>query len=64
MSKLLQYQLCIVTDMFEGALNCDCPLACDVVNYESTVSTAAFPNPLMIKLLQSKGYNRTEEYLR
>ncbi|KAL9956682.1 hypothetical protein ACROYT_G038199 [Oculina patagonica] len=54
----------VENDIFEGTVKCDCPLACDVVNYESTVSTAAFPNPLMIKLLQSKGYNRTEEYLR
>ncbi|KAJ7378372.1 hypothetical protein OS493_023627 [Desmophyllum pertusum] len=51
-------------DLFEGVIKCDCPLACDVVNYESTVSTAAFPNPSLIKILQSKGYNKTEDYLR
>jgi len=50
--------------MFEGAIKCDCPLACDVINYESTVSSAVFPNPTMIKILQNKGYNRTDEYLR
>ena len=33
------------TEMLAGTLKCDCPLACDVVSYETTTTTAAFPNP-------------------
>lgn len=54
----------MIDDVFEGIIKCDCPLACDVINYESTVSSAVFPNPTMIKILQNEGYNRTKDYLR
>ena len=52
------------TEMLAGTLKCDCPLACDVVSYETTTTTAAFPNPSLIKILQTRGYNRTDDYLR
>lgn len=58
------YFIYFITDVFEGIIKCDCPLACDVINYESTVSSAVFPNPTMIKILQNEGYNRTKDYLR
>jgi len=54
----------VVNDLFEGTKQCNCPLACDVVSYEPTVSTASFPNPSMMKILQNKGYIRTEDYFR
>lgn len=60
----INHIILFIADMFEGTIKCDCPLACDVINYEPTVSSAVFPNPAMIKILQSKGYNRTSEYLR
>lgn len=50
--------------MVAGTLDCDCPLACHVVSYETVTTTAAFPNPSLIKILQTKGYNRTNDYLR
>ena len=43
------------TEMVAGTLKCDCPLACDVVSYETTTTTAAFPNPSLIKILQTRG---------
>ena len=58
------YFIYFITDVFNGTIKCDCPLACDVINYESTVSSAVFPNPTMIKILQNEGYNRTKDYLR
>lgn len=58
------YFIYFITDVFKGIIKCDCPLACDVINYESTVSSAVFPNPTMIKILQNEGYNRTNDYLR
>lgn len=58
------YFIYFITDVFEGIIKCDCPLACDVINYESTVSSAVFPNPTMIKILQNEGYNRTKDDLR
>ncbi|XP_068673777.1 acid-sensing ion channel 5-like [Montipora foliosa] len=39
-------------------------MACDVVSYETTVSTASFPNPSMIKILRNSGYNKTKDYFR
>lgn len=50
--------------LHEGTNTCDCPLACDVTVYEPTISTAAFPNPSMVKILQRKGFNRSEDYFR
>ncbi|XP_068673629.1 acid-sensing ion channel 2-like isoform X1 [Montipora foliosa] len=56
----------VITDLFDGVLDntCVCPMACDVVSYETTVSTASFPNPSMIKILRNSGYNKTKDYFR
>lgn len=54
----------VFSEMVAGTLDCDCPLACHVVSYETVTTTAAFPNPSLIKILQTKGYNRTNDYLR
>ena len=60
------HSIFIVSDLFDGVLDntCVCPMACDVVSYETTVSTASFPNPSMIKILRNRGYNRTKDYFR
>ena len=50
--------------LHEGTDTCHCPLACDVTVYEPTISTAAFPNPSMVKILQRKRFNRSEDYFR
>lgn len=50
--------------LHEGTNTCHCPVACDVTVYEPTISTAAFPNPSMMKILQRKYFNRSEDYFR
>ena len=51
-------------EIVNGNIGCECPLACEVVTYETTISTAAFPDPSLIKILQTRGYNKTDDYLR
>ncbi|PFX31908.1 Acid-sensing ion channel 5 [Stylophora pistillata] len=43
---------------------CECPLACDVVKYETKTSAAAYPNPSLINYLKMKGVDKTDDYLR
>ena len=43
---------------------CECPLACEVVKYETKTSAAAFPSPLLIKHWKMQGVNKTDDYLR
>lgn len=53
----------LLKELISGT-QCECPLACDVVKYETKTSAAAYPNPSLIKYLKMQGVNKTEDYLR